>query len=624
MRRTDALNLCMLTVMIAIAGGCATTQGDPLRNTKKLVAEGHASLYNNGAFQVPRTSIRLIPAGPSTTEFVRELMGMRARQSFELSIQRAAESVTIVSEGTKFTYRLAKDVHEGGDAGADYIRRNARENSTLLVYRSTDLGRRVIGKSWDVSKQLWIAKEHTGDEIISGARASGNELMQGGAAQGAALAAALLDSARTISASGAHDAGKAFSFAGRSFVKGYAAIPSRLKKRGGAIGDRLSDMNPIDIMKEENDTRETWSAKTVDLMTDTVSRYTENVSDSFDKAGNELSGNYQTTGLSLSVLKSLRWVLKGILWDATIKPAANITAASLGYIGVNFVAYPAMVVVREGVAATKLALEVTWDTAKTGFDIAAPSTVAALAGVYGVLDFTGSQVVAGAAAAGGGVLGYGEAGLSQVAGVAVKAGGYAAGKGVQYIGIPLASAGIALGGGTVGTVVGAAGATAGGAMFVTGEAGSATTQVFGNVIAGAALAGGTVASAAAGAAYGVYELSKAVVVPAGYELGGGIVLSYETMAQLSAQTILAVSDCAYMVLSLEGPRWVLYAVKGKTDTGEDLPTSAVVDLKKMQMEGEEIYNLPVRDEEMSRIVHSAYENLPEQKAAENGNGETTP
>jgi len=107
-----------------------------------------------------------------------------------------------------------------------------------------------------------------------------------------------------------------------------------------------------------------------------------------------------------------------------------------------------------------------------------------------------------------------------------------------------------------------------------------------------------------------------VVVPAGYELGGGMVLSYETMSHIAAHSILAVSDCAYMVLSLEGPRWVLYAVKGRTGSGEDLPIGAVVNLKKMQESGEEIYYLPVSDEEMTDVVNSVYDNLPEIKAQE--------
>jgi hypothetical protein len=288
-----------------------------------------------------------------------------------------------------------------------------------------------------------------------------------------------------------------------------------------------------------------------------------------------------------------------------------MTAASVGYIGVNFLAFPSMVIVREGMTTTKVAVEVTWDAAKMGYDLVAPTGVAAVASVYGVLDFTASHAAAGTAAIAGNVLGYGEAGLSQAAAVVVKGSGFAAGKGVEYIGVPLASAGIALGGGTIGTAVGGIGAVSSGALFVGGEAGSATAQVFGNVIASATLVVGTAVSAAGGAAYGVYELSKAVVVPAGYELGSGIVLSYGTLSHIGAHSILAVADCSYMVLSLEGPRWVLYAVKGKLGDGADLPAGTVVDLKTMQTSGEEIYNLPVSDEEMKDVVQSVYDDLPE-------------
>jgi hypothetical protein len=36
-----------------------------------------------------------------------------------------------------------------------------------------------------------------------------------------------------------------------------------------------------------------------------------------------------------------------------------------------------------------------------------------------------------------------------------------------------------------------------------------------------------------------------------------------------------------------------------------------VDLKQLREQGEEIYHLPVPDEEMRRVVGSIYENLPE-------------
>ena len=655
----------LATLAMIAAAGCAAkkTGDDPLKYTKKLVVEGHSSLYNNGAFEVPNTKIKLIPPGPETTDLVAEMMGVRALQSFEKSWKEAAESVTVISEGTKASYRFAKDIHRDTDAVAQDIHSWTKENSTLVIYKSTDLGKEIIGDSWDTSKHLLRYRPKAGPAIIKGGREAGNKIMDEGSKAGDKIVTGSLDggaaiikegskvgdkivsgsfeSASSMSKSSIDRSGSAMSYGGRKFVKGYAALPKRTKKRVKDLGTSLSRMDPVDIVKESNEFRKEWSGKTVDLISMTFTDYPKDATSSFKKAGKELTEGYRTTGLSLSVLRSLRWVLQGILWDATIEPAAKMTAASLGYIGVNFVAFPTMVVVQEGVATTRLALDVTWDTAGTAYDIVAPTTIAAVAGVYGVADLavshtaagltaTGGPVlgysekavttVAGAVVGGGGtVLGYGEKAVSSVAGVTVKGGSYAAGQAVrtvEYIGVPLASAGIALGGGTIGTAVGGVGATGGGVLFVSGEATSATTQVFGNVIAGTTLVGGTAVSTAGGVAYGVYELSKAVVVPAGYELGGGLVLSYETLTQLSAHTVLAVSDCAYMVLSLEGPRWVLYAVKGNTGKGDDLPVGAVVDLKQMQAQGEEIYNLPVSDEEMKKIVESVYDSLPETGSVE--------
>ncbi len=748
---STVITICSICLLIV---GCATTgpKDDPLKYTKKLVVEGHASLYKNGAFQVPNTEIRLISSGPNTLDFVQELAGMRARQSFETSIKKAADSVYVVSEGTKLTYRVAKDISSRTNETADAIHRFTRENGMLIVYRSSELGKSIIGKSWDLSKATFAAGQRQGGSIIAGSQsigsavsekgmaqgmglasgsfeaakdiaasssAAGDKVSEGGAkqgmdlisgsvraagsivkassaagdqvsekgtAQGLGLASGSLHAAKDISAASANRSGDALVYAGKAFVRGYVAVPSKMKKRVGEMGDSLSDAKFGEIIRESNEKRNAWSKPSVDLMTDTAKNYTTDVSESFKMAGKELKDS-STTGLSLAVLKSLRWVLQGILWDATIEPLGKMTAASVGYISVNCLAFPSMVVVREGVATTKLAVEVTWDTAKMGYDIVAPTGVAAVAGVYGLLDFTGSHVVAGAAAVAGpaagvseaglskagGVLvkgggyaaagatvtagavagagevilskpagvavkggglaaagatatagtiaGISEVGLSQVSSVVIKVGGFAAGKGVQYIGVPLASAGIVVGGGTIGTAVGTVGVASGSTLLVTGEAGWVATQTFGNTIAASTLAGGTAVSTAGGAAYGVYELSKAVVVPAGYELGSGIVLSYETLSQLGAQSILAVSDCAYMVLSLEGPRWVLYAVKGKTGNGEDLPVGAVVDLKQMQESGEEIKYLPVSDQEMKGVVESVYDNLPE---VVNGNSEASP
>jgi hypothetical protein len=144
---------------VLIAGitmfGCATNEptDDPLKHTKKLVTEGHVSLYNNGAFQVPQTSIRLIPPGPSAIEFVTELMGLRARQSFLLALTRAREALTILAEGTTISYHMAQGVHHATDTLTDEIAKATRENSTLLAYRSWADAKGIVGKTWDFPKR---------------------------------------------------------------------------------------------------------------------------------------------------------------------------------------------------------------------------------------------------------------------------------------------------------------------------------------------------------------------------------------------------------------------------------------------------------------------------------------
>lgn len=614
MRAADAGRLLPLLLLGAAAAcGTAARRDDPLKNTKKLIVEGHVSLYENGAFRVPHTTISLIPAGPSALDLAGELMGVRARQSFTLSVERAAQSVTVVSVGTKRTFRAAKGIKAGGDADADLINRYVSGNGVLLVDRSSALGKRIVGESWDSAKAALAAAKSTGDAVARGAGDAGGRIGEAGAREGREFAANALGAARAISSEGIARSTAAFAYAANRFVRGYAAVPANMRKRVREAGERLTEANLGGIAREENETRARRSQRSVDLMAGAVDGYGAAVAEDFKKAGREFAGGYRTTGVSLAALKSMRWVLQGLLGDAVIVPAAKATAASLGYLGVNLVAFPSMVVVREGAAVTKLAVEANWDAARGAYDLTAPTGAAALAGAYGLAAGLGSQALAGAAA-GGIAAGWAEAALARTAEVAVKGAGYGAGKTVRYIGVPLESAGIALGGGTVGTVVGGAGAASGGALYVTGEAGSAAARAVGTAAAGAALAGGTAVSAAGGAAYGVYELSKAVIVPPGYELAGGIVLDYGTMSHLAAQSILAVADCSYLVLSLEGPRWVLYAVKGKTGDGADLPAGAVVDLRKMQEAGEEIYEVPQTKEELKTLVDSAYGGLPELQA----------
>ena len=604
----------LVPVLIAaiMLGSCTTTEtaDDPLKHTKKLVVEGHVSLYNNGAFRVPQTSIRLIPPGPSAWELAGSLMGLRARQAFLLALSKAKESVTILAEGTTLSFHVAQGIHGATDTLTDKIKNATRENSTLLASRSWQDTKGIVSKSWEFSKETADDINRLGITVVEKSGQLGDAVSQRMDEEGKRLVQQSLDQAHTLAKDGTTRAADTMTFARERFVKGYAAVPSNAKAHAQSVGDDLRGLNLPGILDEERERRSHWSKQMTDLVGQTVSNYRDDVAHSFKEAKREIS-DYQTSGINLATLRSLRWVLQGLFWDAAIEPIGKISAASVGYIGVNALAFPTMVVMREGKAMTEIAVEVVWNTSKSGYDLVAPSATAAVAALYGTLDFTGSQLAAGTVASTGTLTGLSERAASTVGGITIKGTGYAAGKSVQYIGVPLAAAGVAVGGGTVGVVAGTAEAAAAGTMRVVGETGMATTYVMGNVIAGTTLVGGTAATAGAAAWQGYYQMAKAVVVPAGFQFAGGMVLSYGTMAHLGAHTILAASDFSYLVLSLEGPRWVIYAVRGKLGKGEDLPPGAMLDLKSMQEAGEEIYNLPASDEEMKSVVESVYGELPE-------------
>jgi hypothetical protein len=193
----------------------------------------------------------------------------------------------------------------------------------------------------------------------------------------------------------------------------------------------------------------------------------------------------------------------------------------------------------------------------------------------------------------------------------VKGTGKVVSKTIQYIGVPLTAAGIAIGGGVVGTVI--RGGTIGRAVKVGGKIVAGTTMIFGNIIAGGVLVGGSAGSVAIASGQGLYYMSKSIVVPSGYLFQTGVVLSYESIMQLGAHSILAVADCAYLVLSLEGPRWVIYAIKGNLGKGEKIAPGTMLNLKKMQKSGEVIKYVPVANKTMKRVIKSTYRTLPTKK-----------
>ena len=135
---------------------CSTTNtaDDPLKYTRKLTTEGHASLYDNGAFQVPYTEIKLIPAGKSTSELAFEMMGLRARQSFLKSLNNAADSVYLIPKGTRLSRDYAKNIQKGGEQVAKGVTDVTRPVGVLIIDRSLYTGKKLTLEAWDLGKKI--------------------------------------------------------------------------------------------------------------------------------------------------------------------------------------------------------------------------------------------------------------------------------------------------------------------------------------------------------------------------------------------------------------------------------------------------------------------------------------
>jgi hypothetical protein len=597
-------------VCCALSACAAVPQQDPLRNTKKLAAEGHATLYRNGAFEVPMTTIHLIPPGPSAVELAAELAGKRALQSFQESVKHARESAGLAKAGVEGSVNAAVAANRGADAiaretrsithlGGDMMSAAPRVGTGIIAVSVSHAGpassgvRQIGGQVSEMSLDAGRTISDATDKVAS-------SLMSGTVAGAGAVAAGSLALSRRHA-----------SFAAEKFVKGYAAVPGKVGARANAVADAASLSSFATAFERSGEWPSAVSGEFADMMLDAARNYSRDVGRSFSAASDEIRGGARDSGPTLAVLKSLRWVLQGIFWDATIKPATKMTVGTLGYVTVKGVAYPALVTFNEGKVVANLAVQVAWNTGAAAYDVTAPTATAAVAGLVSVGELVGGESLAGAGLVAGTVASGGAYVAGKAAATATAGGGYVAGKTVEYVAAPLSAVGVAGGGTVVGVVAGTSLGVAGATVAVTGAVAEGATRVAGASVASTVAAGGSIVSVTAGAALGTYEISKAVVVPAGYQLGAGIVLSYGTLTQLGAQSVLAVSDASYMVLSLEGPRWVLYAVKGEIDDGEKVPAGAVLDLKAMQQAGETLYAVPASEEEMKRVVDSVYGTLPE-------------
>ncbi len=603
------MNKASVLLLILVMSGCFNDRKNPVKHSGELARRGHIDLYNNGAFRIPATEVKIIPPGSTPLELAREFIGLKARDGFLMAIKEAAGSVYVLADGARLSLTAARTLTTEGTALANLIRSSTREDGVIIISRTFAAGLGIIGDSWRLSRELLEEMQLVGDIVILSSRNAAAAVDRNLTAGGMRMMRNSWVRSALIVRESASRSGESVKSAYDGFIVGYAVLPSLAAADAKSVAKALKEANPVHIAREENQWRKEYSAYFAKLVTTAGTGYVGSIKTSFANAGRNL-GNYRTTGISLASLRAMTWVLKGILYDAVLKPVVKLAVGAVGYIGVNGVAYPVMVLARTGGNLTYVAVLLTYSATVNTYRLIAPSTVLAAAAVFGFFDVTLSTAGAGLTAAGGTTAGALTTATGKTTSMVLRTAGYAAGKAVQYIGVPLASAGIAVTGTTIGAIVSVSGTVPGGAVVVQGEAAGAVVQAGSYVGAGVVLTGGTALSAATALGKGAYYVAKAGLVPSGYTLGTGIVLGYGSATQLAAHTLLGLTDFAYLVLSLEGPRWVVYAIRGKTGNGKELPPGAALDLNKMRAAGEEIHAVPVSRDEMKKVVESVTKDFP--------------
>ncbi|MGM0595623.1 MAG: hypothetical protein ACQES9_01155 [Myxococcota bacterium] len=588
---------------------------DPLKNTKKLVKKGHRNLYQEGGLRIPNTSVNLIPAGPKPLDTARNLIGLSARNSFLLALKKASDSVYIIAEGSKISLKAGQKIYREMAVFAEKVRKLTRKSAVLILDKNGLMGGKIIGKSWKLSRELLWEINNITDDIITYFDEAGNIVTEKFHFKGDEIIWKSQSNAENIRRKGIDEASTVMQERYANFITGYLTLPAKLGKNLKNTGKTFKKANLVKIARDENKWRQKYSDKSINLIKITGKDYFDNIKISFKKASFSLK-NYQNSGISLATLKAITYVIKGIVWDGIIQPLFNFSAGCLGFVAVNGIAYPLIVLSKEGKAIAQIAVSTVWNSSKSAWQIAGPTVEITIAGVYSFMTLGVTQIAALGQSATGTIAGYSTKAAGEIAGLAIKGTGQLSARTTGYIGVPLAATGIFLGGTITGTVVSTYGTIPAGAVFSGGEGTAIASRSLGTILGGTAAIGGTTAISSWATAKGLYYVAKAVSVPSSYALGAGIVLGYGAISHLAAHTLLGISDCAYLVLSLEGPRWVVYAVQGKLGRGKKLPQGSVLNLNKMQKAGEKFKYVPVSSKKMKKIIKSTHNNLKVKKKSE--------
>lgn len=580
-------------------------QEDPLKNTKKLVVEGHKSLYQNGAFPVGSTSLKFIPPGNEAEIFIQGRRFSFAKASFQENLKRASESVVVLKEGYGLTYRLANETSRSSIQLSKELRDSMILPGVYVMGKAQADSLGIAGRSWDRGLEFYRKTQEEASSMAKILYGTGLSLEEERKIQ-----KELRNKDREI-AKQKEEARKrqAREFLKariqketNSFVLGYTNIPGRFRDRSVEVVERLGDLETKEEYREVEQKRQENSSDFLDELSDLWIGIGERMQTGFRKAGNELDGIESGAGLSWALLKSVAITAKTLFVEGIVRPIGGTTIHSIGYVVSNTVVYPIGLITISGKTVAVVLVEVIDYGADGVIGIVAPSGRLALAGMIGgatvlsegIADISRKSIQSGSEV--GRDLG------SRAGSAGLKGAGLVTEKSGTYLVAP-----VAFGLGTVGETIKGIGSyslqTLGGAgMATTGSAVSVVGLGAGQTVAGAIYVGGTTVSAGTAGGFGVYYVSKAFAIPSGVYVGSGVVMSYEMVAQLSAHTILAASDVSYLVLSLEGGRWILYGVKQTGKTAKYVMTGSMVDLDEIRKEGGEVYEIPVGEEEMERVL----------------------
>lgn len=591
MKLIKLIQYCAIVSTLLVYEGCSSSTDknaeDPLKNTKKLVLEGHRSLYYQGALEVKGTSIKFIPPFEEVDLITSGKRWGFATSEFSKGILKAKESVVVVKEGTKISWKTAGKIKGGGEDAVKYLNDNGTKPGLYIMYVSVAESYGLIGSSYTTG----IAAH---EKIVSGSENLRKEWNEW--ADDKLKSTPQKDTSPEFKARMALYNEK-FKGSLESTVYGYVDLDLFLKSayeesfhdfKDGSWNERFKNMEEFRSSVTENISSQ-WK--------ETIFSVGKDTSKELNEAKNELDSMTEA-GPGPALLKAFMRTTKALFYDAIIKPIGKISILSVGYVSVNGVIYPAAFIKNSAQTGLYCLVETFTLAGKGVVYIVAPTTKLAFSALINSSEVVLNESIVSASK------GAKFTGLAakKASAYSVKGAGVVTEGSGKYILAPLSFVGVTTGQTVVGGGLAVAGTVAGGSLATASAATQTATYSTTTVASGTVGTVGTLGSFGVGTTYGVYQITKAVGIPSGVAIGSGVILSYEFVSHMSAHSLLAVSDCAYLVLSLEGGKWVVYGVKDSSKKVSGLLSGSVIDLDQVRKEGGTVVRVPIDDSEVEKIL----------------------